>query len=150
MNQYLAELTFKVPLKPRLKQRLVKKILVIEDSLFIRENAVMMLKLAGYEVMEAENGRKGLLLAKMHLPDLIICDIMMPVLDGYGVLEGLLQDPVTARIPFIFLTAKISKTDQETGLESGAAAYITKPFNEDSLLETVAFYLKKYSKPDQN
>jgi DNA-binding response OmpR family regulator len=135
--------TLRVKTETSLKTKVVKRILVIEDSLFIRENAAYMLETAGYEVFEAENGKIGLSIVKTILPDLVICDIMMPYLDGYGVLEGILADAETSKIPFIFLTAKTSKTEEELGLEMGAVAFITKPFNEFSLLKTVAIYLEK-------
>ncbi len=113
------------------------KILVIEDEESVRENIVELLDTEGFEVIAAKNGRIGLCLAHKELPDLILCDIRMPELDGYGVLTGLRSEPKTALIPFIFLTAKAAKTDLSFGLELGAKAYITKPFSLVELLDTI-------------
>ena len=91
----------------------------------------------GFEALAAKNGRIGLFVAHQELPDLILCDVRMPELDGYGVLTGLRSEPTTASIPFIFLTAKAAKTDLSLGLELGAHAYITKPFTLVELLDTI-------------
>lgn len=120
-----------------------RTILLIEDNEEVRENTAEILELADYEVILAENGKVGVTLAKEHLPDLIICDIMMPLLDGYGVLHILSRDTATAGIPFIFLTAKAEKGDFRKGMKMGADDYITKPFEELDLLETIERRLKK-------
>ncbi len=109
----------------------------------MRENITEMLELANYEVQVAENGKIGVKLAQKTMPDLIICDIMMPELDGYGVLYILAKDPRTSAIPFIFLTAKAEKSDYRKGMNLGADDYLTKPFEEMELLEAVDIRLKK-------
>ena len=124
----------------------MKKILLIEDNLEMRENIAEMLELADYEVQVAENGKIGVRLALETKPDLIICDIMMPELDGYGVLYILAKNPKTSVIPFIFLTAKAEKTDYRKGMNLGADDYLTKPFEEMELLEAVDIRLKKSEK----
>jgi CRP-like cAMP-binding protein/CheY-like chemotaxis protein len=121
----------------------MKKILLIEDNAEMRENTAEMLELASYEVEVAENGKVGVRLALDHPPDLIICDIMMPELDGYGVLYMLAKNPKTSAIPFIFLTAKAEKSDYRKGMSLGADDYLTKPFEEMELLEAVDIRLKK-------
>jgi len=120
-----------------------KKILLIEDNPDVRENTSEILSLAGYNVVTAENGRLGVEKARQTNPDLIICDIMMPELEGYGVLHMLSKDPKTSTIPFIFLTAKTEKSDIRKGMNMGADDYITKPFDETELLEAVEMRLKK-------
>ncbi len=121
----------------------MKKILVIEDNMEVRENIAEILELSHYEVFSAENGKIGVRLAKEKAPDLIICDVMMPELDGFGTLHILSQDPNTARIPFIFLTAKADKTDFRKGMSLGADDYITKPFDDLELLAAIETRLKK-------
>ncbi len=123
------------------------KILVIEDEESVRENIVELLDTEGFEAIAAKNGRIGLLLAQKELPDLILCDVRMPELDGYGVLTGLRSEPTTAAIPFIFLTAKAAKTDLTLGLELGANAYITKPFTLLEVLDTIEETLLHESAP---
>ncbi|MBW4891020.1 response regulator [Mucilaginibacter sp. HMF5004] len=120
-----------------------KKILIIEDNLDIRENIVEILELAGYTVFDADNGKKGVELALKNLPDIILCDIMMPELDGYGVLHMLNKYPGTANIPFIFLTAKAERVDLRKGMEMGADDYLTKPFDDMELLNAIDVRLKK-------
>jgi diguanylate cyclase (GGDEF)-like protein len=120
----------------------MKKILVIEDEEFVRENIEELLDAEGFEVISAENGRIGVDLAKVMIPDLILCDVMMPELDGYNVLAALRQDSVTAAVPFIFLTAKSAKTDFRQGMELGANDYITKPFTRAELLGAIASRIK--------
>ncbi len=122
----------------------MKKLLLIEDNKDVRENIAEILELADYEVSTAENGKTGVELAKAKQPDLIICDIMMPELDGYGVLRILNRNPETASIPFIFLTAKTEKSDMRKGMNLGADDYITKPFEEDELLEAIETRMKKH------
>lgn len=121
----------------------MKKILLIEDNEAMRENTAEMLELAHYEVFMAENGKVGVELAKRESPDLIICDIMMPELDGYGVLYYLSKDPVTASIPFIFLSAKAEASDVRKGMNMGADDYLTKPFEEMDLLSAVEGRLRR-------
>ncbi|MBL7843537.1 MAG: response regulator [Cyclobacteriaceae bacterium] len=123
----------------------MKKILLIEDNPEVRENTAEILALASYEVLTAENGKIGVELANREKPDLIICDIMMPELDGYGVLHILSKKPETASIPFIFLTAKTEKTDIRKGMTLGADDYLTKPFDDTDLLNAVEARLNKIS-----
>ncbi len=124
----------------------MKKILVIEDNEDLRENVAEILELAGYEIHTAENGKLGVEKAEKVLPDLIICDVMMPVLDGYGALSILNKKPQTADIPFIFLTAKSEKSDFRYGMNLGADDYITKPFENNELLKVVEMRLQKSEK----
>ena len=121
----------------------MKKILVIDDNTGIRENTAEILTLAGYKTSTAENGKIGVELAIREIPDLIVCDIMMPELDGYGVLHLLKKNPATEQIPFIFLTAKTERTDFRKGMEMGADDYITKPFDDLELLRAIEIRLKK-------
>ncbi len=122
---------------------MTKRILLIEDDQTMRENTAEILELAQYEVVSAMNGRDGSVMAKHVKPDLIISDIMMPGLDGYGVLHVLSKDPETASIPFIFLTAKAEKSEWRKGMELGADDYITKPFEDTELLNAVEARFKK-------
>src|SRR4051812_32186121 len=112
----------------------MSRILVIEDDPNIRYNVSEILAYEGFEVLEAENGLIGLQVARDYLPDLIICDVMMPELDGYGVLLELNTDTATATIPFIFLTAISDKHSMRRGMERGADDYLTKPFSSNELL----------------
>jgi len=121
----------------------MKKILLIEDNNEMRENTSEILSLANYAVVTAENGKIGVDYAKKEKPDLIICDIMMPDLDGYGVLHILSKDPETAGIPFIFLTAKAEKSDMRKGMNLGADDYLTKPFDDTELLNAVEVRLRR-------
>lgn len=121
----------------------MKKILLIEDNPDIRENTAEILDLAQYKVLTAENGKEGVQLALKELPDLIVCDIMMPVLDGYGVLHLLSKNESTAGIPFIFLTAKADRVDVRKGMSMGADDYLTKPFNDQELLSAIETRLNK-------
>ncbi len=118
-------------------------ILVIEDDEAIRENLVDLLEAEGYKVISAVNGHSGVQLAQEHLPDLILCDILMPELDGYGVYWELRQDPTTAIIPFIYLTAKATPADLRAGMALGADDYLTKPFTRDEVLRAIATRLAK-------
>jgi len=121
----------------------MKKILLIEDNLDIRENTAEILDLARYKVFTATNGKEGVEIAQIEKPDLIICDIMMPILDGYGVLHLLSKNEETSGIPFIFLTAKSERSDFRKGMEMGADDYITKPFDDVELLNAIESRLKK-------
>ena len=120
-----------------------KKVLIIEDNNDIRENIVEILELAGYTTFAANNGKAGVDLAVNHKPDIILCDIMMPELDGYGVLYMLNKNPDTAATPFIFLTAKAERVDLRKGMEMGADDYLTKPFDDIELLNAIESRLKK-------
>ena len=124
------------------KQRM-KRILLIEDNPEVRENTSEILSLANYEVLVAENGKIGVDIAQRQKPDLIICDIMMPELDGYGVLHILSKNEQTAAIPFIFLTAKTEKTDIRKGMNLGADDYLTKPFDDTDLLNAIEARFRK-------
>lgn len=120
-----------------------KLILLIEDNKHIRESTVEILELAHYKVLTAENGRIGFELSQRHLPDVILCDVMMPDLDGYGVLYLLKNNAETSNIPFIFLTAKSERTDQRKGMDMGADDYLTKPYDDVELLNAVDARLQK-------
>lgn len=120
-----------------------KKILIIEDDSLLRENTAEILELANYEVFTAENGKVGVEEARKYNPDVIVCDIMMPELDGYGVIYLLSKDPATSGIPFIFLSAKSEKSDVRKGMSMGADDYITKPFQEMDLLTAIEGRLKR-------
>ncbi|GAB4029065.1 response regulator [Spirosoma gilvum] len=124
----------------------MKTILLIEDNDDIRENTAEILELAGYNVQTANNGKVGVELALVDRPDLIICDIMMPVLDGYGVLHIVTKNRELSGIPFIFLTAKSERTDFRKGMELGADDYLTKPFDESELLSAVEGRLNRFAK----
>ncbi|RYY48011.1 MAG: response regulator [Chitinophagaceae bacterium] len=128
----------------------MKTILVIDDNADIRENTAEILDLAGYTSITAENGKKGVEKALREKPDLIVCDIMMPELDGYGVLHLLRKNADTQFIPFIFLTAKTERTDLRKGMEMGADDYITKPFEDIELLNAIETRLKKTQVFEQN
>lgn len=123
-----------------------KSILIIEDNNDIRESTAEILELAGYTVQQASNGKAGVDLAQQHKPDVILCDIMMPELDGYGVLFLLGKNPDTATIPFIFLTAKAERVDFRKGMEMGADDYLTKPFDDIELLNAIESRLSKNEK----
>jgi CRP/FNR family cyclic AMP-dependent transcriptional regulator len=121
----------------------MKTILVIEDNEDIRENVTEILGLSGYTVLQAANGKEGVETAQKNIPDLIICDIMMPGVDGYGVLHILHKEPATQNIPFIFLTSKSERSDFRAAMEMGADDYITKPFAGNELLNAIESRLKK-------
>lgn len=121
----------------------MKKILIIEDNEDIRSNTAEILELSNYQVIVAENGKVGVIKALETKPDLIICDIMMPELDGYGVLHAIQRNETLKNTPFIFLTAKTERADQRRGMEMGADDYITKPFDGTELLNAVSSRMKK-------
>lgn len=121
----------------------LKKLLLIEDNDEMRENTAEILQLSQYKVITARNGKEGVDMAISHFPDLIICDILMPVLDGYGVLEALSANSETSHIPFIFLTAKVERADFRKGMELGADDYLTKPFDENELINAIETRLRK-------
>jgi len=122
---------------------MTRNVLIIEDSDDVRENMKEILELSSYTVHSAKNGKEGLDMAQKHNPDIILCDVMMPELDGYGVLRGLTNNPNTKHIPFIFVTAKSDKQDFRIGMDLGADDYLTKPFNGNELLSLVSTRLKK-------
>jgi CRP-like cAMP-binding protein/CheY-like chemotaxis protein len=126
-----------------------KKVLIIEDNDDIRENVIEILELAGYIVTAAADGKAGVELAFANVPDIILCDIMMPELDGYGVLYLLSKRTETMAVPFIFLTAKAEHFDRRKGMELGADDYLTKPFDDMELLNAVEVRLKKKDNQQQ-
>ncbi len=115
----------------------MRKILVIEDEPQMRRNLVTILRLEQYQPLPAENGATGIELARSEIPDLILCDVMMPALDGYGVLKELHNDPATMNIPFIFLTAKGERADVRSGMNLGADDYLVKPVDKTDLLRAI-------------
>ena len=119
-------------------------VLLIEDNDLIRQNTAEILELTGYTVQTAENGKIGVEKDLADKPDLVICDIMMPVLDGYGVLHIFNKNPHLAGVPFIFLSAKIERTDFRRGMEPGADDYLTKPFDESELLSAIEGRLNRF------
>ena len=119
------------------------KILVIEDEAPIRDKIVIVLKYENYEVIEAPNGHEGVVSARKNKPDLIICDVLMPDMNGYGALAALRDDPGTSVIPVIFLTAAASRADMRKGMELGADDYITKPYTVEELLAAVRTRLER-------
>ncbi len=121
----------------------MKKILLIEDHPEMRENTAEILSLAGYDVSTAEHGKEGVSMVHKNKPDLIVCDVMMPELDGFGVLRMLNHNPETSHIPFIFLTAKAEMSDLRKGMNLGADDYLTKPFDDIELLDAIEMRLKK-------
>jgi CRP/FNR family transcriptional regulator, cyclic AMP receptor protein len=121
----------------------MKTVLLIEDNTDIRENLSEILELANYKVFTAPDGKQGVSLAIEQKPDIIVCDIMMPVLDGYGVIHMLQKNETTSHIPFIFLTAKAERSEIRKGMELGADDYITKPFNGTELLNAIESRLRK-------
>jgi len=121
----------------------MEKILLIEDNEALRDNTSEILTLANYEVSTAENGKMGVEMAMANPPDIIVCDIMMPVLDGYGVYQILSKNPDLQHIPFIFLSAKSERTDLRKGMEMGADDYITKPFSDSELINAIRARLEK-------
>lgn len=129
--------------EPTANQTMAKKILIVEDNQFLRTTTADILQLAGYEVIEAEHGKMGVERAQLERPDMIICDVEMPELDGYGVLHYLSNDPQTAMIPFIFLTSRDGADEMRRGMTSGADDYLVKPFSEADLLATIDVRLRK-------
>ena len=121
----------------------MKKILLVEDDTSLRENVEELLELSGFQVLSASNGKIGVELALSEQPDLVLCDIMMPELDGYGVLEELSMNESTRHIPFIFVTAKTERFEVRKGMDLGADDYLTKPFEEDELLGAIQSRLDK-------
>jgi len=128
----------------------MKRILVIEDQPVMRRNIQTILEMEGFEVVAADNGKKGLEAAGKNPPDLILCDVMMPEMDGYGVLSALRQDQRTATIPFIFLTAKGEKTDLRTGMNLGADDYLAKPVSSEELIAAIGARFHRQHAHDQH
>jgi DNA-binding NarL/FixJ family response regulator len=124
----------------------MKTVLIIEDQPDMRKNLATILRMEGYAVLAAEDGRSGLGLAQEEKPDLILCDVMMPAMDGHDVLRALREDRTVAGTPFIFLTAKGEKHDQRTGMNLGADDYLTKPVSATDLLATVSARLEREEK----
>jgi signal transduction histidine kinase len=127
----------------------MKRVLVIEDNDEIRREVAEILGFEGFTVTEAENGRIGLERARERVPELVICDLMMPDLDGYGTLEALRADAPTATVPFLFLTARAERRDMRRGMELGADDYLTKPFTVDELLAAINAVLGKRARIEQ-
>lgn len=127
----------------------MKKILVIEDHAPMRRNLLMILEMEGFQAIGAEDGRKGVELARTEVPDLILCDVMLPELNGYAVLTALRDDVQTAKIPFIFLTAKGERIDVRMGMNCGADDYLTKPVEHAELLAAIAARLQRRRALDQ-
>jgi CheY-like chemotaxis protein len=121
----------------------MRRILVIEDNAEIRENVAELLALEGYEVSSASNGKDGIDTALREKPDVVLCDVSMPELDGYGVLHQLRAIDHVKDVPLIFLTARAEKTDIQLGLQEGANGYLVKPFMAEQLLRVIASCLKK-------
>jgi len=122
---------------------MMKRILVIEDEPEMRRNITTLLRYYDYEPLGAANGREGVEMARRENPDLILCDVMMPELDGYGVLQALQTDEKLSRIPFIFLTAKGEKNDQRSGMDLGADDYLTKPVVNAELVRAIEARLRR-------
>ncbi len=123
----------------------MKKVLFIEDDTVVRENTAELLELSDYKVVTAPNGKVGVALAIKENPDIIVCDVMMPEMDGYGVLKSLSENPDTQKIPFIFLSAKTEHKDIRKGMDLGADDYLTKPFEEEELISAIESRLAKVS-----
>jgi DNA-binding NarL/FixJ family response regulator len=121
----------------------MKKILIIEDEPEMRRNITALLRYYDYETVAAENGRAGLEAVRCHKPDLILCDVMMPELDGYAVLQALQSDAALARVPFIFLTAKGEKEDLRSGMNLGADDYLAKPVANADLIQAIRTRLRR-------
>lgn len=127
----------------------MKKVLVIEDETETRENLVLMLEMEGFRPFAAPNGHLGVALARRELPDLILCDVSMPELDGYGVLAALRASAETVSIPFVFLTAKGDKKDLRTGMNLGADDYLVKPASAEEVLAAIASRLGRHREKEQ-
>jgi DNA-binding response OmpR family regulator len=125
----------------------MNKILVIEDEANIRANVLDLLDAEGFEAKGVESGRAGLAVAFDEPPSLVICDVMMPELDGWAVLRALRDNPTTANVPFIFLTAKAERSDVRRGMSLGADDYVTKPFTRTELLDAVRARLRRLAQP---
>lgn len=127
----------------------MKKVLIIEDEPDTLENLVMMLEMEGFKAFSASDGVSGVALARRTLPDVILCDVSMPEMDGYGVLERLRADRNTISIPFIFLTARSDKKDLRTGMNLGADDYLTKPASAEEVLNAIHTRLSRHREKEQ-
>jgi DNA-binding NarL/FixJ family response regulator len=127
----------------------MKKILVIEDEAETLDNLVLMLEMEGFKAFSAPNGKQGVAVARRELPDVILCDVSMPQMDGYGVLESLRADSTTVSIPFIFLTAKGDKKDLRTGMNLGADDYLIKPASAEDVLSAINARLDRHNEKEQ-
>lgn len=119
----------------------MSRILVIEDEAPLRVILARLLALEGFDVVTADGGARGLDLARTLRPDLILCDVALPELDGYGVLDALQADPATARLPLVYLTGSADRSEREAGLARGAREYLTKPFDIREVLAVVRRHL---------
>jgi signal transduction histidine kinase len=124
---------------------MMSRILVVEDEAPVRANLVELLEAEGFEVLEAADGLAGVRVASEQVPDLVVCDVMMPGLDGHGVLAELRRHPATAAVPFIFLTARADRVDMRTGMNLGADDYLSKPFSRDELLSALETRLGRHA-----
>jgi len=121
----------------------MKTVLIIEDNFDIRENTAELLELEGYTVLTAPNGKEGHAMAREKLPHVILCDVMMPEMNGYELLKQLKQDAVTANIPFIFVSASVERKEIQAGLDMGANGYLGKPFAQEDLMKELKRCLSK-------
>ncbi len=121
----------------------MKTALIIEDNLEIRENLTEILELAGYTIVTASNGNEGLKMVTGDLPDFILCDIMMPEMDGYNVIREIKANPKTKEIPFIYVTASAEKSEMKKALDMGADGYVRKPFDIEELMDAINKALKR-------
>lgn len=119
-------------------------VLIIEDNREILENTVEILELEGYRTVTASNGAIGIEQARKHHPEIILCDIMMPEVDGYQVLKAITEDPELSHIPFIFLTASVERKEVQAGFDMGAKGYIRKPFDSEELFKTIEACVSKH------
>lgn len=115
----------------------MKTVLIIEDNLEIRENTTEILELANFNVITAVNGKEGIAVAEIKLPDVILCDILMPQMDGYDVIKKIKKNPLTSKIPFIYVTASAEKSEIKMAMDMGADGYVKKPFDVKELMETI-------------
>jgi CRP/FNR family transcriptional regulator, cyclic AMP receptor protein len=120
----------------------MKTVLIIEDNPEIRENTSEILALANFRVITANNGKEGIAVARIDRPEIILCDIMMPEMDGYSVIKQIKNDPVTAVIPFIYVTARAEKREMKMALDMGADGYVTKPFDAKQLIDAIDKVIK--------
>jgi K+-sensing histidine kinase KdpD len=128
----------------------MKKILVIDDAEFILEGTAALLRFEGYDVLTAPNGKVGVETALAETPDLVLCDVSMPELDGYGVLDAIRSTDAVSTLPFIFLTARAEKADMRIGMEKGADDYLVKPFTRDELVAAIEAQWQKHSRIEQH
>jgi CheY-like chemotaxis protein len=124
----------------------MKKVVVVEDNADVREEILAILRYEGFEVRDADNGRRGLELVRQWLPDVVVCDLMMPEMDGYAMLEALRADPQAPPTPFICLTARAERRDMRKAMELGADDYLTKPFTAEELLAAIEAALSRVAR----